>query len=201
MSIADLSETRPMRADARRNRERVLAAARRSFAEYGHAGSMEDVARRAGVGVGTVYRHFPDKSALLDALLAERFAEFAELGRAALELADPWTSFSDWLIACGASQASDMGFCDALGDGISDARRAELAESTGLSEVNARILKRGQQAGVIRPDAEASDIPMLMAGVAATARRGPTAIGGSWRRHLAIAVDGMRAPGTGALPR
>src|SRR5262247_2909084 len=70
--------TRPLRADARRNRERVLEAARACFREDGSNAQMDDVASRAGVGVGTVYRHFPDKAALLEALISERFREFAE---------------------------------------------------------------------------------------------------------------------------
>src|ERR1700756_2007672 len=81
---------RPLRADAARNRERVLAAAREAFAEYGRDAQMEDVARRAGVGVGTVYRHFATKEALVDALLETRFRQAMERAREALALEDPW---------------------------------------------------------------------------------------------------------------
>jgi AcrR family transcriptional regulator len=192
---------RPQRADARRNRERVLAAGREAFAEQGREAQMDDVARRAGVGVGTVYRHFPDKSALMEALLAERFEQFVALGLAALEVEDPWVALHDWLFACGELQASDMGFCDCLGDALPGERRAALAESTGLLALNVELLGRGQRAGVIRADADPTDIGLIMGGVAATARRqAEDRVGGSWRRHLALSLDGLRAPGSGPLP-
>ena len=197
---ATQSPERPQRADARRNRERVLAAGREAFAEHGQDAQMDDVARRAGVGVGTVYRHFPDKAALMEALLTERFVQFAELGRAALEHDDPWTGFSEWLFACGELQAADMGFCDCLADGLPGERRAALVESTGLLAVNVATMERGQRAGLIRTDAEPADIALIMAGVAATARRAAEDMGGSWRRHLALSLDGLRASGSGPLP-
>ncbi|HEY6780406.1 MAG TPA: helix-turn-helix domain-containing protein [Thermoleophilaceae bacterium] len=191
---------RPQRADARRNRERVLAAAGEAFAEYGRDAQMDDVARRAGVGVGTVYRHFPDKAALMEALLAARFEQFVEIGRRELEHEDPWTGLWNWLFACGELQAADRGFCDCIGEGIAAPRRGALVVDTGLAELNAAAFARCQEAGVMRMDAEPDDIPLLMAGVAATARREADAMGGSWRRHLGISLDGLRAPGSGQLP-
>jgi AcrR family transcriptional regulator len=194
------SPTRSIRADARRNRERVLAAARACFAEQGRIAQMDDVARRAGVGVGTVYRHFPDKASLLEALVAERFAEFAALGRAALEHEDPWEGFSRWLFACGELQADDRAFCDSMTAGIAPERTHEIADQVGLFEVNEGVVDRGRRAGVIRKDARADDIPLIMGGVAATALSPKAKLGWGWRRHLAIALDGMRAPAQSKLP-
>lgn len=191
---------RPQRADARRNRERVLVGAREAFAEHGREAQMDDVARRAGVGVGTVYRHFPDKDALMEALLTERFAEFVRIGHELFEQEDPWTAFSDWLFACGELQADDMGLCDCVADAVGGERPAAIAESTGLLALGAAYIERGQHAGVIRADVVSQDIGLVMAGVATTARRPAEAPGGGWRRHLAISLDGMRAPGSGPLP-
>src|SRR3954454_7006801 len=84
---------KPLRADARRNREKVMAAARAAFAEHGSDAQMDDVARRAKVGVGTVYRHFPTKEALFVALLEDTFASVTERSRVALDKADPWEAF------------------------------------------------------------------------------------------------------------
>ncbi len=84
----------PLRADARRNREKVLAAARAVFSEHGRDAQMDDVARRAGVGVGTVYRHFPTKEALIEALMVAAFETIAEAAEAALEIEDPWEAFT-----------------------------------------------------------------------------------------------------------
>src|SRR5690349_23270979 len=94
---------RPLRADARRNREKVLAAARVVFAEHGAEAQMDDVARRAKVGVGTVYRHFPTKEALLTALSQDTFARIAERARGLLDLEDPWEAFTTMMWDAGES--------------------------------------------------------------------------------------------------
>src|SRR5689334_8476225 len=94
MATEPHTDDRPLRADARRNRERILAAARVACAEHGPAVQMDDVARRAGVGVGTVYRHFPTKDALIQALVAEKIRVTTENLREALEIEDPWDAFA-----------------------------------------------------------------------------------------------------------
>ena len=90
MAVDPNTEERPLRADARRNRERILEAARYACAEHGSSVQMDDVARRAGVGVGTVYRHFPTKDALIEALVCEKMLTTTQNIRVALEIADPW---------------------------------------------------------------------------------------------------------------
>src|SRR5919201_1150349 len=94
MAADPTTDERPLRADARRNRERILKAARHACAEHGASVQIDDVARAAGVGVGTVYRHFPTKDALIEALVAEKFRLTSENMRAALEIEDPWESFA-----------------------------------------------------------------------------------------------------------
>src|SRR3954465_2303509 len=101
---------RPLRADARRNRERVITAAGAVFAEHGRDAQMDDVAKRAGVGVGTVYRHFPTKEALIEALAMDRFERILAAGREALLNPDAWAAFSGALWAGAALTASDRSF-------------------------------------------------------------------------------------------
>lgn len=192
---------RPLRADARRNRERVLAAARECFAEQGAEAQMDDIARRAKLGVGTLYRHFPDKAALIETFKAERLARIAEMGEEALEAEDPWDGFATWLWRCAEMQASDRGLCEAMAaNPLPDDVHSDVAHRVGLVDVTARVIARGQAARVIRADLRAEDIPLVMCGAGATILAGQGPLGGSWRRHLAIVLDGMRAPSNSPLP-
>jgi AcrR family transcriptional regulator len=190
MAADPKTEDRPLRADARRNRERILQAARFACAEHGASVQIDDVARSAGVGVGTVYRHFPTKDALIEALVAEKFRITSENMRAALEIEDPWESFAAALRRNAEVMAADAGLRDALirlGPDVShsDAARAETEELGG------RLVARAQAAGVLREDVSAQDIGILMAGLC-TSMAHP---GLDWRRHLEVLLDGLRAHG------
>ena len=121
-----LATTRPLRADARRNRERILKAARAVFAEQGMNSQIDDVAKRAKVGVGTVYRHFPTKEALLDALVREHFEEIAGFAREALEREDAWEGFCELMWRAAEHNAADVAFCER-------SRRATRARSSRRS--------------------------------------------------------------------
>jgi AcrR family transcriptional regulator len=181
------------RADARRNRERVLAAAREQFAEHGLDLHMEQIARTAGVGVGTVYRHFPAKEDLLQALADERFAHFAETARAALDDPDPWNGFCELLRECGRVTAEDRALSEAM-DQLQQCC-SEAAEKARLNELTQQLIERAQAAGTMRPDFSIDDIPSLMRGLArATAPQddGPPAI--SWERYVEILLAGLRTP-------
>jgi AcrR family transcriptional regulator len=190
--------SRPLRADARRNREKVLEAARAAFAEHGREAQMDDVARRAEVGIGTVYRHFPTKEALTIALAEDTFARIAERSRVLLERDDAWQAFVDMLWDASESLAGDRALTEAMSVQISPKPSAGQLE---LSEIGAELMRRAQAAGDMRPDVIVDDVPMLMCGVgSATARPHPYAQ--SWRRHLAIVIDGLRASSaSGELPR
>jgi len=188
---------RPLRADARRNRERILVAARAVFADYGHDAQMDEVARRAGVGMGTVYRHFPTKDALLEALLADSFSRIADNARAALDEPDPWQAFAGTLWFGAEQLAANRGLTQSLvahpADGVME-REAELRETMGV------LIARAQAAGVLRSDMVVDDVPMLMCGVGAAFQK-PHGCPESWRRHLSILLDGLRTPAaTGTLP-
>jgi AcrR family transcriptional regulator len=180
---------RPLRADARRNRERILDAARCACAEHGASVQIDDVARGAGVGVGTVYRHFPTKQALIEALVAEKYRTAVENARAALEIDDPWESFADLLRRNAEMMARDATLRDALTRLGPDAAQAPEGRAE-LEELGGRIMARAQAAGVLRDDVGVDDISLLMSGLGASMSRP----GEAWRRHLELLLDGLRPP-------
>src|SRR3954452_22069013 len=109
-----IAEDRPLRADARRNRQAIVRAARAVFARDGRQAQMDDVARRAKVGIGTVYRHFPTKEALLEALAQDRFDQMAAFAKDAFEVEDAWESLDGFLRRCIELQASDRALSEVL---------------------------------------------------------------------------------------
>src|SRR4029453_4137525 len=136
------------RADARRNRERILSSARKQFAEHGLDLHVEEVARDAQVGVGTVYRHFPCKEDLLQALADERFAYFAEKAREALEDPDPWHGFCELLRESGRIGAEDRALSEAL-DKLPHLC-AVSAEKAGLLALMQELVERAKEEGSMR---------------------------------------------------
>ncbi len=183
---------RPLRADARRNRERILAAAKTAFAEAGVHAQMEDVARRAGVGVGTVYRHFPTKEALIGELLAQKFRLLLEGAREALDVEDPWDAFAGTLRRNAELMAADAAVQDALMRVEADWTFAEEARQE-LKATFAIVIDRAKAAGVVRGDFTIDDVPMLMCGLCSTMAAGPPGEAFDWRRHLELMLDGIRA--------
>lgn len=191
---------RPLRRDAERNRQRVLEAARELFAERGFEVTLDDIARAAGVGVGTVYRRFPDKEQLIDALFEERMEEIAAAAREALEIADPWLALVSFLERSLEMQAGDRGLKQALlGSAEGHARVARARETIGPTVE--QILKRAQDAGAVRPDVKLNDLILLQHAVGEVAAYTREADSQVWRRTLAICLDGLR-PGrrTTAMP-
>jgi AcrR family transcriptional regulator len=185
MAIAD---ERPLRADARRNRAAILKAARQVFARCGGDAQMDDVARRAKVGVGTLYRHFPTKEALLEALAHDHFDRVIAICREALEVEDPWEAFEQMLWRSASLFAGDRALAEVVVSAPSGmAKTAEQAEE--LRAIGDAVLRRGQEAGVIRPDARGEDIGVVMCGVGSAMH---SDVPGSWERHLRIALDGFR---------
>ncbi len=191
MEAATQPSARPMRADARRNRERILAAAKVAFGEAGVHAQMEDVARRAGVGVGTLYRHFPTKGALVGELVGEKFRLLLEGAREALEIEDPWEAFAGTLRRNAELMAADAVVQDALKRSEIDWSYAEGPRSE-LDSTFAVVIERGQAAGVIRPDFTVEDVPMLMCGLCSTMAQGGPGPAYDWRRHLELMLDGVR---------
>jgi AcrR family transcriptional regulator len=183
------SSERRLRADARRNRERIVAAARDVFTTQGADAQIDDIARAAGVGVGTVYRHFPHKDALLGELLVERFRLMADNAERALEVEDPWEAFAGLLRVNAQFCAGDIGVQQALARGP-DAWVYAAPEIDRLRHNATELIVRAQRAGVMREDFTVDDISVLMAGLSSTM----AVPGYDWRRHLEIILAGIRAP-------
>ena len=174
-----------MRSDARRNRERILDAARAAFAEEGSGVQMEAVARRAQVGVGTLSRHFPTKEALVSELARHLAAGAARDAEAALEMPDPWESIV-WLVE---RNAAGMARNAGLRATFASVRLEDSCpfEAAAIEGGTGALLARAQQAGALREDVTAEDFQALMCGLSATIARGA-----DWRRHAGILLDGLR---------
>lgn len=177
----------PKRADARRNYEKVLAAARDAFAEDGASTSLEAIARRAGVGIGTLYRHFPTRQALLEAVYAH---EVDLLCRTAgqLEAADPWEAFEGWLRRLVGYMVTKQALVHELFDYVD--RDAPLFKGcrTAIFTAGEPLLKRAQDARVVRQDVELGDIIQMIGGIAKMPRGEP----GQTDHILRIVLDGLR---------
>jgi AcrR family transcriptional regulator len=178
---------RPLRADARRNRERILKAARAVFADKGIDAQIDDVAKRAKVGVGTVYRHFPTKEALRDALVRERFEEIAVYAREALGREDAWEGFCELIWRAAERNAVDRAFCEI----VAFTDQSAILEQCGLNASTAELIERAKRQGTMRADATQDDIPIMMAGAGSVMRAHPSPA--IWRRYLTIMLDGLRA--------
>jgi AcrR family transcriptional regulator len=197
-SSEKLGVDRALRADARRNREAVIAAAKKLFADQGLEAQIPDVAKAAKVGVGTVYRHFPTKDNLIAALVAERFERLAAKASECLEADDPWEGLCDFIRFSAQIQADDRGLCEVMGSRPEVMGAAAFA--AGLPELCDQLVKRAQRSGELRRDLIGEDIPMIACGLGriAQATEGPAA--GRWPRLVEIVLDGLRAPGSGKLP-
>ena len=182
---------RPLRADARRNHERILESARCVFAEYGAEAQIDDVARRAGVGVGTVYRHFPTKEALMVALVREHFRLFADRAREAVEQdGDPLQALIELMRRNAETTADTASIQYTLRSADERIWTQAQAEQQELLAYTDKLISRAKRAGTIRRDLRATDIGMLMCGVCSTmGRRLP---GFDWRRHFELVVDTLR---------
>ena len=176
---------RPQRADARRNRVRILKAARAVFADQGFHSQIDDVAKRAKVGVGTVYRHFPTKEALLDALVREHFEEIAGYAREALDREDPWEGFCELMWRAAEHNAADLGFCEA----IASSDKSAIIEEVGLLQSTGELIARAKAQGRMRSDATEDDVAIMMIGASAVMRLTPA----TWRRYITLMLDGLRA--------
>ena len=172
----------PLRADARRNRDQVLKAARDAFAESGFAVPLDTIAARAGVGPGTVYRHFPTKEALFRAVVTARLADLvAEARRRAVDT-DPGGTFFAFVTRLGAEGAAKRDIPDAIA--APGPLRDELHDALEV------LLTRAQDAGAVRPDISATDLMSLLKGLLASAHDGTEP--GRAERILAIVTDGLR---------
>jgi AcrR family transcriptional regulator len=174
----------------------VLEAARETFAEHGLDAQMEDLAKRAGVGVGTVYRHFPNKEAVVDALVADYFAQLVERAAAALEVEDPWEAFSSYIWDAAELLGANRGLSEITAGG----QMREAAERSGLFGPVDELIARAQKTGVMRPDVTGADVPQIMCACGRVQGLGAGDDDKAWRRHLTIMLDGLRATARSPLP-
>ena len=189
-----MTETeRPLRADARRNREKIMASAAELFARLGTEAQMDQIAEHCGLGLGTLYRHFPTKEALLAAIIDRRFADLADLARAAEQIEDPGAAFETLLRGYLESAEGDAAFQFAL---LSSGRAQQAGATVRKGEFRAvisRIIDRAIAAGAVRADLTAADFPLIVCGVMSTMYFKPGGAEEDWRRHLALVLDGVRA--------
>ncbi|PWU51679.1 TetR family transcriptional regulator [Micromonospora globispora] len=184
VGVPEVFARRPKRADARRNYEALVAAAREAFGERGTSASLEEIARRAQVGIGTLYRHFPTRQELLEAVYVD---EVEALCRSAAELADlpPWDAFVAWINRFVAYVATKRALAEELVD-------SEVFRGcrTAIYAAGEPMLRRAQEAGVARPDATFDDVLRLLSGITAAQFTEP----GQRERVLGFALDGLRQP-------
>jgi AcrR family transcriptional regulator len=188
-----------LRVDAERNRERVLAAARAVFARRGLEAGVDEIAREAGVGVGTLYRRFPTKDDLILAIVADAMGVLLEEIDAAARLEDPWEGVETAMLALAESMAADRGFVDAV--------REHLLTLPPFLSLRERLLgaweplvARGRAAGVLRDDVEPLDLLLLARGVVRMPPDRDDVDPRLWRRYMAVVLDGLRVQGAGELP-
>jgi AcrR family transcriptional regulator len=193
---------RPLRRDAEQNRQRIMAAAREVFAQRGFDATLDEIADNAGLGVGTVYRRFPNKAALIDALFEESFARILELARAAAEQPDAWQGLVGLLSSLSELQAADRGLRDLmLSQRVSETRAAQLRDT--MKPVLDPMVRRAQEQGALRCDFAAVDIPILQLMIAVACDFTRSSDPENWRRYLVLVLDALcqRRDGPTPLPR
>ncbi|MCW2994417.1 MAG: TetR/AcrR family transcriptional regulator [Conexibacter sp.] len=184
--VTGLSQ-RPKRADARRNYEKLLTAAADAFTENGTAASLEDIARRADVGIGTLYRHFPTRQDLLEAVYIE---EVEEMSAKAGELGDlaPWDALVTWLRQFVRFAATKRALADEMLNTIDAEAPVFVSCRTAITEAGDMLLQRAQEAGTVRKDTNFTDVGRMVAGIASIRTLDP----GQIDRILDVALDGLR---------
>ena len=194
---------RPMRADGRRNRERLLAAAREAFAESGRDVGVAEIARRAGVGSATLFRHFATKDDLLAAILDEMLEQIETTMTTALAMDDPWEAVVYVMTAVAEHQSRDQLFLNSAGPELFGEERFEASTLRTFAQMT-EVLERAQAAGVVRADLMPTDIPFVLASVGGATNKFSGALAVSadpnlWRRYLGLVLDGLRPEGARPL--
>jgi AcrR family transcriptional regulator len=183
---------RPLRRDAERNRQQILLAARAAFAERGLEVTLDEIAQRAGVGVGTIYRRYANKDELIDELYEDIVAEIATVAEAALAQADPWKGLTDFLEQSLARQASNRALKDLLPGGSQRGRERVARARERVAPLASEIFERAKQSGRLRPDVTESDIATIHMMLGAVIDSTRTTEPDAWRRYLGIVLDGLR---------
>ncbi|MEU9442601.1 helix-turn-helix domain-containing protein [Streptomyces sp. NPDC048304] len=187
-----MTQVRPMRADARRNYERLLKVAAEAFAEHGEKASLDDIAKRAGVGSGTLYRHFPTRQALLGAAYVDRIEALGARGDELAEQLPPGEALMEWLKELCVATIQVRGMKALLGSAVADGSSAALtACGTTVKGAATRLVEAARAEGALRDDVEPIDVLRLAHGVA-TASELADGQGREIRRYLTLLVEGLR---------
>jgi AcrR family transcriptional regulator len=178
-----------LRADARQNHARLIAAATAAFADKGADAPLEDIARRAGVGIGTLYRHFPTRLDLQAAVFRTQVGTMCDEGDALAATATPEQAFTAWMRSLNAYLVTKRGLSRALIEAVGVESRLISSCWMTMRETTERLLASGQEAGVIRSDVSATDVMRLVHGVAVSTERAPDRADAL----LSVILDGLRA--------
>jgi len=197
--MALIDADKPLRKDAERNRQRILDAARELFAERGLGVTLNDIAHHAGVGVGTVYRRFPDKAQLVDDLFEQRVEELVALADDALADADPWHGLTEFLERALDLQAGDRALHELI-VGTADGMDRVCQIRDRLMPRGVELVQRAQATGQLRGDIAATDIPVVQLMVGSVMDASREVAPDLWRRSLDIVLRGLSARPDAAPP-
>jgi AcrR family transcriptional regulator len=197
---APATSPRPLRRDAQRNRDLILAAARAAFAAEGLGVPVEDIARRAGVGMGTLYRRFASKEDLIDAVLVDAFEQYAEAAEAALAAEDAWDGFRGFLERALSLHAENRGLKDLIAT-REHGRARTTAMRARVRPALTHLIERAQEQGALRADFTLEDIPLLLWSGGRVIEATSTVAPELWRRNLGLMLDGLRADAATPLPQ
>jgi len=190
---------RPLRADAARNRDVIVAVARDVFAEQGLEAPLEAIAARAGVGIATLYRRFPTREKLIGAALVDKVGEYVDAARQALAVPDPWAGFAGCVERICELQADDRGLSDLLSMTLSaDEQVEELRRAA--NDLLITVIDRAKVQGTLRQDFVGEDLVLLLIATSAVMHVTRADAPDAWRRFVALALDSFRSQGPPGLP-
>jgi len=197
--VSGISGARPLRRDAERNRQRILTAAAEVFNERGLEVSLDEIARHAGVGVGTVYRRFRTKEELIEALFMDRLDMVAALGEEAFASPDPWAGLVSFMERMAEIMAGNLGLRQMLMLGTYGRDLVAVARQRNAPMIE-RLVERAQAAGQLRADIRQTDIPFIVFVLTEATQLSRAVNPEIWRRYLTLIMDGMRPAREGVTP-
>ena len=192
---AEAPSERPLRRDAERNRQKILKGAARVFAEEGLDVGMDELARRVGVGTGTLYRRFPTKDQLISALFDELIDQVVTEARAARDHEDPVQGLRQFLVAMNSHLASNQGLKELMLERTRDDERIDCAVAE-IQPCLRGLVRRGVSEGALREDVTEGDVFLASTMIGAVIERTRDAAPDVWRRYVEVVIDGLRARGS-----
>ena len=199
MTMSPTATTRPRRSDAERNHRRIVTAARTVLAESGADARVEEIAHHCGLGVGTLYRHFPDKESLIDAVLDDAFGEIIELAEAALAEEDAWAGFAGFVERTIALYSTNRGLREIVAGNTRGRERAATMR-TRLRPLVRRLVERAQADGSLRRDFAPEDVPVVFWACDRVIEASAPVAPEIWQRLLGLLLDGLRTDAATPLP-